>query len=195
MRLLEKTKFIQKSVTVNDEEKFLSTFSLAPKGLIELQKDGHLVTRKQLKSNYPEHDLKLLNLVNKLSSFEIVGQIITENELLSLELYQKDERLCDFVPLKPDALLKLSIKGNPFLVATEYELNGKSAIRWKQKLIQYYQSGNIDAVFYFCESPSVLNKLVEVDREIATTEKRKVFFALCNDVTLTNSTGNTFTLN
>ena len=202
LRLLERAKLIQKDVIMDDEKRIISLFSLTSKGLIELQKLGFIVTRKQLKSNYPGHDLALLKLVRSISKLKMVNKIITENELLSLELYLKDESLNEFVSLKPDAVLMLKVKNAYFSVVLEFEQNGKSASRWKQKLIQYYQSSSVDAVFYFCESQSILNKLLEIDRNIATTEKRKIFFALSSSVTsetqkvtLTNSVCNTFNLN
>lgn len=202
LRLLEKTKFIQKNVTFDNQKRVVSTFTLSPKGLLELQKAGILISRKQLKSNYPDHDLKLLGIVGAFLQFEMVNKIITENELLSLDKYQNDERLSEFISLKPDAVLMLNVKKVKFHVALEFEQNGKSAFRWKQKLIHYYQSPSVDAVFYICESPSILTKLIEIDREIVTSEKRKIFFALSKNVTsqiqkvtLINSESNTFTLN
>ena len=202
LRLLVKTKFIQRNVTLDGEKGIVSTFTLLPKGLIELQKAGYLISRKQLRSNYPDHDLKLLRLIGVISHFEMVNKIITENELLSLDLYQSDERLSEFIALKPDAVLMLNVKGTKFHVALEFEQNGKSAFRWKQKLIHYYQSPSVDAVFYICESPSMLNKLIEIDREIVTSEKRKIFFALSENVTsqiqkviFINAESNTFTFN
>lgn len=202
LRLLENARFIRRDVTLDEEKRVVSKFTLSPKGLIEIQKAGYDVIRKQLKSNYPDHDLKLLRLVRWISKFSMVNNLIMENELLSLAQYQNDERLSDFIALKPDAILMLKVKAEKFHVALEFEQNGKSVFRWKQKLVHYYQSPGIDAVFYFCESLSILNKLVEIDREITTTERRKIFFVLSESVisgslkvTLTNSASNTFTLN
>lgn len=202
LRVLESAKFIQRYVAFDDERRVISTFTLSPQGLLDLQKAGIAISRKQLKSNYPDHDLKLLKVVRAILRFEMMDKVITENELLSLDLHQHDERLSEFIALKPDAVLMLNVKGAKFHVALEFEQNGKSAIRWKQKLLHYYQSPSVDAVFYVCESLSILNKLIEIDREIATTERRKIFFALSKNVTsqtqkvtLINSASNTFTLN
>ena len=201
-RKLEKLKLVKRSAIYTKDRKTISLFTLTPLGLTKLKINGQIVTRNQIKSNYPEHDLELVKIIEVISKFTMVKQVITENELLSFDLFQNDAALSEFIDLKPDMVLKLNIKGNPFNVAFEYELHAKSASRWKQKLTNYYKSDSIDAVFYLCECSSLMNKLIAVDREIVTTEKRKIFFCLAQNinsqdqkVTLTNSLDAEFILN
>lgn len=194
LRKLEKAKLIGRNVMLDKAKCIRSSFELTTKGLDKLKRSGLEVNRVQLKSNYPEHDLKLLELVSVLSKFSMVTKVNTENELLN-------DAEKELVNLRPDALLKLLVKGHPFLVAIEYELNAKSIARLKDKLIDYYQTGAVDAVFYLCETQAVLNKIRVIDQELSKGQKSKVFFCLAKDalsqpekVTFTNSQGGEFTL-
>lgn len=202
LRKLELLKLVKRDVTFDERKRSHSLFSLALPGLAKLKLNGHMITRNQIKSNYPDHDLRLLRIVSVLSNFDMVQEVITENELLGLDQFQKDETFREFSELKSDDVLRLNVKGHPFLVSLEYEFHAKSASRWKEKLIQYYQANSIDAVFYFCESTSMMKKLTELDREIAKAENRKVFFCCTKDLTpetkrivLINSSGTEFILN
>lgn len=203
LRKLEMAKLIRRDVIWDEAKRTVSLFSLTLLGLGKLKVAGNEIIRRQIKSNFPQHDLKFMKLALGLSKFGMVNQIITENELLGLDLYQRDESFKDITDVRPDGILKLNVKGHPFLMAVEYEFNAKSASRWREKLAQYYcTAGGIDAVFYFCETPSMMKKLMETDREIAKNQQRRVFFCHVlnadfesQKVTLVNSQGLEFVLN
>lgn len=200
LRKLELAKLIRRDVIWDEAKRTVSLFSLTISGLEKVRIAGNEVTRKQINSNFPQHDLKFMKLALNLLKFEMVKEIITENELLSLDLCQRDESLKDLIDLRPDGILKLNVKGHPFCMALEYEFNSKSVSRWKEKLCQYYGTQGVDAVFYFCETPSMMKKLIETDQTIAEGQERKVFFCQASKlefqkVTLINSQGLEFTLN
>ena len=202
LRKLETLKLIRRSLTFDANKRASSLFALAPVGLNRLKTCGHPIVRNQIMSNYPEHDLRLVKLIKWLSGFKLIEKIITENELLSLTTHQEDESLKEFIDLRPDAVLLINLKGHTFKVALEYELHAKSQSRWKDKLLNYYMAGSIDAVLYFCESKTIATKICEIDREISSNRKSKVFhFTLSESyfdltkIVLTNSAGEEFTLN
>lgn len=201
MRKLESLKLIRRNLIFNKDKRASALFELTPLGLTKIKSFGHSILRNQIRSNYPEHDLNLVKLVKWLSGLKTINSIITENELLGLEIHQNEESLREFIELKPDGVLNLNLKGHSFRVALEYELHAKSQSRWKDKLGNYYLAETIDAVLYFCATASMMKKLMEVDRELTTNRNSKMFFFLFEgpiedqSLGLKNSKGEEFVLN
>lgn len=193
LRKLESMKLIERNVMLGDDKKFITIFSLKGQGLVKLKSMEKMISREQLKSNYIQHDLQLVRLLNSLKRLSMVSKMTTENELLGLEINHNDPRLKDFLELRPDAIATLTIKGHSFLSAIEYEHHQKSMSRWKDKLASYHLASSIDAVLYFCSTHSLMEKLISIDRECSKGLESKIFFA-CSDFTsdkliLSNSNG------
>lgn len=198
LRKLESGKLISRDAFYDDGW-MISLFGLAAKGILQLHSEQ--IVRNQFKSNYPEHDLKLERILHQMESFRMIKEFILENELLGFEKFSTDPGLKEFVGLRPDAVLRLKIREHSFLVAFEYELNSKSSGRWKDKLLDYYAAGTIDAVLYICESTSMVNKMTAIDQEISRNSQSKIYFcdksSICNGqgkIRFKNSFGGEFLL-
>ncbi len=181
LRKLETGKLISRDAYY-DEGRMISLFGLSAKGILQISLDQ--IVRNQFKSNYPEHDLKLERILYRLRSFKMIEEVILENELLGFEKFATDPVFKEFVDLRPDAVLRLKIRDHTFLVSFEYELNSKSSTRWKDKFLDYYAAGTVDAVLYVCESISMMNKMILVDRELNQTGKSKIYF--CDKASIFN---------
>ncbi len=198
IRKLERQKLVSRDA-FHDGKRMISLLGLSAKGVSHINLDQ--IVRSQFKSNYPEHDLKLERILHRLESFRMIESVILENELLGLEKYANDLALKEFVDLRPDAVLRLKIRDHSFLVSFEYELNFKSSGRWKDKLLDYYAAGTIDAVLYVCDSISMLNKMTILDQEIIKDRRSKIYFcdkaSICNGqdrIIFKSSTGGEFLL-
>lgn len=198
LRKLEAQKLISRDAFYEDG-RMVSVLGLSSKGLLQFKTDQ--IVRNQFKSNYPEHDLKLERILNRIESLKMVEEVILENELLGFERFSGDPSLKEFVDLRPDAVLKLKVRDHSFLTALEFELNSKSSGRWKDKLLDYYASGSIDAVLYVCASVSMMNKLLSIDRELNKDAQSKIYFCDSGSIleghsriTFKNSSGGEFLL-
>lgn len=198
LRKLEADKMVSREAYF-DYGRMISLFGLSAKGILQIK--GEQIVRNQFKSNYPEHDLKLERILHRFEPFKMIEEIILENELLGYDKFSTDPNLKEFIDLRPDAVLRLKIRDHSFLVSFEYELNSKSSGRWKDKLLDYYAAGSIDAALYVCESTSMVNKMTAIDQEIIKDRRSKIFFcdktSICNGqdiISFKNSTGGEFLL-
>ena len=181
LRKLEAMKMVFRAAFY-DEGKMISLFGLSSKGLLQFKSEQ--IVRNQFKSNYPEHDLRLERILHRIESCKMIETVILQNELLGFEKFATEPGLKEFVDLRPDAVLKLKIRDHFFMAAFEYELNSKSSGRWKDKLLDYYAAGSIDAVLYVCESISMMKKMIAIDQELNRDGRSKIYF--CDKISIFN---------
>lgn len=128
-----------------------------------------------LKSDSPNHDLKLLDLVEWLKAFSMVDEIIPENILRSSSEISNDKILRVFKATRSDAYLSLKMNGLVADTAFEYEHSEKSLTRAKQKLEQYHKYKSINLVLYCVDSVSFIKKLWDLDRDICSNSRSKIY--------------------
>jgi len=145
-----------------------SLFEITDLGIktIQSQLSGE-VRLKNYKSDSVDHDLELVDIAKRLMSMNLVKKIHYESELRS---YSEDSLETEFLPfrsLNSDLAIKLDGEDSDELVAFEYERTSKSKKRNNQKLEDYYLSTSIKAVFYICESRSVMASLIASDKSVS----------------------------
>jgi hypothetical protein len=69
----------------------------------------------------------------------------------------------------------------------EYELNKKTPARYKEKLLSYYASRELQGLIYVSATHEILNSLARVNAEICSERRSILYQALESDVL--NSSG------
>ncbi len=145
------------------------------------------VTGKILRSECAKHDTALLDIRIIVTQKSMVISYVPENVLQCCDFYRSNENFRPFVELNSDAAISVQTKVGEVKLALEYERSKKLATRYKEKLDQYYRSGQVDGVLYICDNRELQNIIWKSDRKISQSHQcdPKVYCALSEDV-LTN---------
>jgi hypothetical protein len=118
-----------------------------------------------IKSESPEHDIRLAELVMRLEKLGTFRSFFSENLLQSSSELTQDPILGDFVKIQSDGALALrNENGKQSVYAVEMEITPKAASRYRNKLISYYLSHCLDGVLYVCGSQEIVNLVTEADQ-------------------------------
>lgn len=168
----------------SDEGRLISLYSLTDAAFDRfVHMDGVNDERWQLRSDSPAHDLSLVDIRIALEKNSAVKDFIPENSLQSCSMYQDDPKIRDLVALRSDAVLRLLIKNeHEFVIPLEYEATLKSKERCLSKLLKFYTAYSGAAVLFICKDKTVMNRMLDVEAEIALQFKPKVGFCLLENV-------------
>ena len=130
----------------------------------------------KLKSDSPDHDLRLLEIGKRLEGSRHCENYITENVLQSNGGLAEDGETSAFVSGHSDAYLAAKYKGESFNVAVEYEHTPKKPSRYEAVVDGYYFTEKVDAVFYFYRAESTKRNIVAAEEKNWGDEEPKFYF-------------------
>lgn len=137
------------------------------------------VDRPHFKSESPEHDIRLTELMMRLERLKGFRSFITENLLQSSSVLADDPRFGDLTKIQSDGALTIIGKnGTPEVYAFELELSKKSFDRYREKLGSYYLARGIDGVLYVSPGSEVPVVLAKVESEIGQHRPPLVWMVL-----------------
>ena len=158
-------------------------YSITSKGLsLICEFLGLEVEFNSYKSSSILHDLELFNISEHFKKFQQVNKIYYESELQSNSIYLHHEYLNPFVNLKSDRVLKVEVISGEAFLALEYERVLKERNRNVRKFENYYDQDKISGVLYLCENNSMIDLLMQIDKEVCPLENSKMYFCNIEDV-------------
>ena len=158
-------------------------YSITPKGFESCVKISSLSgTIGQAKSDSIEHDLRLVDIRERLEVSREVTRYYTENALQGLYGLRHSDEYSPFVELRSDGLAKLTLGNKKFSVPIEYEASLKSIERCSYKILAYHTRKGIDGVFFICLNETIMNRFEEIERQLAKQYGPVLHFALLRDV-------------
>jgi len=130
------------------------------------------------KSESPEHDIRLAEVLLSLERLKGFRSFFTENLLQSSTALANDPRFRDLAKNHADGGLTLEDeRGSLKTYGVEFELSKKSLEGYRDKLLDYYLAQGIDGVFYICSNPGIKTLLARADAEIGKDRRPIVWFA------------------
>lgn len=118
------------------------------------------------KSESPEHDIRVTEVLMRLEKLSGFRSFFTENLLQSSSALAEDPRFGALSRIQSDGALTIIGKnGLPEIYAFELELNKKSLDRYREKLTSYFLAKGIDGVFYVSPKTAVPTALAKVEAE------------------------------
>ncbi len=142
----------------------------------------YTIDRDPIKSDSPEHDLILSDLIEGLKNYKTVSDVMTEASLRTYKEIREDINLGVYGELRSDGVVAMDIDGNTAYAALEYERNIKSNARYFKKLRSYYDQETIGGVLFICENERMRKLVYTIDSKIRSNQSSKFFLALKNDV-------------
>jgi hypothetical protein len=119
------------------------------------------------KSESPDHDVRMTELLMRFEKLKSYRSFFTENLLQSSSALANDPRFRDLENVQPDGILTVEDpNGSLKTYAVELELNKKDPERYRQKFINYYLARGIDAVLYVTSNTQIEAVVARADREI-----------------------------
>ncbi|MBF0363833.1 MAG: hypothetical protein HQK49_22625, partial [Oligoflexia bacterium] len=138
--------------------------------------------RLQINSDKVVHDLRLLDIQHRLKKFQVVKDYYTENHIRSNDDHSRIV-LRDFLGnINPDGVIDVELNGGRFYIPIEYENIPKSKVRYESIFLKYYINSKIDSVLYVVHEQNVLNKLVNITKNITKNFAPKIFFVLFDEL-------------
>ena len=165
-------------IGVQIDDRFLYCYEITPNGLNAVKGGLRLSIKKPpQKSEKPQHDLTLVDIRNKLSSFSQVIDYLTENALQSFDVGALDQYLLELKEQNSDAGIQVKITGRVFWLAIEFENTFQSIDKLEKKIARIYDS-NINAVVLVCKNSSMLESFQRIEKKYieATTSSPRIFY-------------------
>ncbi len=151
--------------------------SLTKAGLEELKlQSGLELDKVQIKSNYPLHDIQLASIRAQFGRIKECDVFLTENVLQSRILEDDIPDLTLFRAQRVDAVTRIIIGNRPIWTPVELERGHKGKLRYKERIKRIYQSDFLKAVLFICETPSLKEGLVQLEKDIYPNQKRRLLF-------------------
>ena len=141
------------------------------------------VDSPHFKSESPNHDLRLNEILFKLEKLKTFRSFYPENLLQSSTVLAGEGNLCDLAKLQADgALLLNGPDGRTYTYGIEFEISKKTPERYREKLGAYYLARGIDGVIYVCSEREIVNSLNLIDRELRKEGVSILFFGMEKEV-------------
>lgn len=147
----------------------------------------HDINSKNYTSDSIQHDLVLTDITKRFEKMSVVLEVLTESQLQSCSAYMDDSSLLPFIDLRSDRVCVIKGETKNSYAAIEYERSLKENSRNKSKIDAYYNNYSVPAVFYICQSRSLLNSLKKIDKERSEKEESKLYFCEVADVQSSSS--------
>lgn len=195
-------KYVTKGACIRNN-KIQIVYYVSPKGLVTILDllSGQL-TRKEVVSSNPEHDLELARIFDRISLASSLAEIKTENEIQSIVFGDYDSNYAPFRRLNTDIYFSFSHKERKYKVAVEFERTKKESDRWSKYLLNYHLEDSVDLVFYICNDQTIAKRMTKIETDLADKYSSKIFFCTLEEfytndefVIFKNTIGRTFTLN
>lgn len=147
-------------------------------------KTDYLIDNPIFNSDSVDHDLVLVDILERISKYSSVREVITENMLQSCTEFKQDKLTRDFVEVRSDALVRVEKNDKEYNLAFEYDRTSKSRFRYEQKLKDYYNCSNIISVLYLCPNERTVNILKTLDQKCHGSEKVKFRFCSIQSISI-----------
>ena len=155
-------------------KQFTNVFSLTPLGFKDFITEKN-AKGKHLKSDTIDHDLKLIEIANRIQSGKRVNAYYTENALkCDFEVW--DRQCLEAVKeVHPDAIARVHFPNGEYSVAIEYEARLKNPTRYEDLFYRYREKGGaVPGIFYICANSRILNKIQQWGSRIRPKELYKI---------------------
>ncbi|MCT4642792.1 MAG: replication-relaxation family protein [Bacteriovoracaceae bacterium] len=164
MQKLVRGGYVNKSGIHQDKTKMKIIYSLSVLGLEVILSHFDLIKDKAtFKSDSILHDLELSKLRYKIKKYQSVANYFSENAIKNFCYGVDDKKFEPYRRLNSDAVLNIEDNDTSFFIAFEYERSIKSQERYIKKILDYYTENSVNAVFYVCQSQTILNLIKRVD--------------------------------
>ncbi len=137
-----------------------------------------IVDQPHYKSESPDHDVRMTEIVMRFEKLKSYGSFFTENLLQSSSALAEDPRFRDLEKIQPDGILTVQDQnGAVRIYAVELELSRKSLELYRQKFIDYYLARGIDGVLYISSKRDIEGVIAKIDQEFSHDRSSIVRFA------------------
>lgn len=161
-KLLQRNLITRIGVQIND--RFLYCYRITEDGLNAVQSNLRLgLLKTPERSEKPHHDLTLVDIRNKFSTFTEVIDYLTENALQSFDICILDSYLLEFKQYNSDAAIQVKINNKIFWLALEFENTLQSFDKLEKKVANIYNS-NINAVLLVCKNSSMQEAFQRIEK-------------------------------
>ena len=133
------------------------------------------IAEPYFKSDSPLHDISLTDVRVRLEKYQMFADYISENMLQACSGLANSPEYQPFAQINSDAVLVLKGPNKKFRVALEFEASSKKGFRYRKKLMQYYLSPEIVAVFYVCRDRHIENLIRNADAEFESQFESKIY--------------------
>ncbi len=156
-----------------------NVFGLMDKGFQRIRQGyRHEITHPYFKSDSPLHDIGLTAIRARLEKYDMFACYVSENMLQACHEFANSTDYQPYALINSDAALVLKGPTKEFRVALEFEASDKKGFRYTKKLMQYYMSPEIVAVFYVCRDRHIENLIRVADAEFASQFESKIYTCL-----------------
>lgn len=164
-------------------------YSLTKKTFKEIIGEKTL-SREQIKSASPIHDLALIEIKRILLNQTRVRSFYPENGLAA-GLFDEEADLKSLRGLNSDAIVEIEFEGKLQLLPLEYEASEKFSARYERTVRRYYQNPGVQAVLLLANDNRIIKKIMRA--EIREKAPHRFFYApwskSLRDITFRNLDG------
>lgn len=175
-KLMQRNLISRIGVQIND--RFLYCYELTDVGIDTVKGSTRLsITKAPQRSEKPQHDLTLVELRLKISSFNEVTDYLTENVIQSFDICAVDSYLLELKAHNSDAAIRVKVNSKSFWLALEFENTLQSLDKLEKKVTKIYDS-KINAIIFVCKNSSTLSSLQNIEKKHleTTTSSPKIFY-------------------
>jgi hypothetical protein len=130
----------------------------------------------ELRSDSIAHDVKLVDIRQRLLNSEKVIEYFTENTLQTWPERLHSEELRPFVEDRCDAAIKARFPTGEVFLAVEYEASRKFATRIRETIGKYYNTEEIPAVLYVCADENILQAHMQEEKRNFSKYDPRIYY-------------------
>ena len=139
------------------------------------------ITRRQFQSNYPLHDIGLLDIRYSFLQKKSVKEYIPENLLQSGADFLQESDGKHLIKHHPDGLVKVEVDKNLYTFCLEYDAHVKTKPRYGEFLNKYYLDKNVTAVFFIYKEVSLFQSLFSLEQKLFTRMTPRIYYCSLDD--------------
>lgn len=174
MRLMENARLVNGNVNrmLRGKEKYLSLTRQAFDRFVAKKFEKRI----ELRSDAVNHDLSLVDIRSRFLRSSAIIDYVTENEIQTWNLFDRDERYSLFSNLNSDAIVKTQIGGVEACIPIEYDRCSKTNLLYESFLKKYYDREEVYIVLFVAETEAIQNQLMSVERNLNMKKNPKFFY-------------------
>ncbi|MCI5072643.1 hypothetical protein MRY82_06875 [bacterium] len=175
---------------INHYGQYKNVYSISKKAFAHyIDSEWYDFSYTQLKSDSILHDLKLIEVKQKLCSLNTVVQIESENHLHKKSIHDPSKVRSGFSRLRSDAAIHFNFgTGKIQTVPLELELSQKSKKQCHKKILDYYTLTSYPLILYIHSSPAIRNQMELSETKVTTNQNSRLYFCTLDNVLSHNGT-------